>query len=213
MCGILGIVGKNPVNQLLYDGLLVLQHRGQDAAGIVTCDGNTFFMHKNNGLVKDVFQTRHMRSLVGNAGIAHVRYPTAGSSSAAEAQPFYVAKTYATQLIPLLPAEIPSEQLKTLAAFVILFLAVLLIASLLCIALSGVIKKIGLNWLNRGIGALFGFARGLLIVCVLVFLAGLTNFPKDARWTNAMFSSPLEALVKSMLPLVPQTVAKHVKYD
>lgn len=126
---------------------------------------------------------------------------------------FYVAKTYASQLIPLLPAEIPSEQLKTLAAFVILFLAVLLIASLLCIALSGVINKIGLNWLNRGIGAMFGFARGLLIVCVLVFLAGLTNFPKDVRWTNAMFSSPLEALVKSMLPLVPQTVAKHVKFD
>ncbi|SNR70614.1 amidophosphoribosyltransferase [Methylobacillus rhizosphaerae] len=90
MCGIIGVVGKNPVNQLLYDGLLVLQHRGQDAAGIVTCDGNTFFMHKNNGLVQDVFQTRHMRSLIGNAGIAHVRYPTAGSSSAAEAQPFYV---------------------------------------------------------------------------------------------------------------------------
>lgn len=90
MCGILGIVGKNPVNQLLYDGLLVLQHRGQDAAGIVTCEGNTFFMHKSNGLVKDVFQTRHMRSMIGNAGIAHVRYPTAGSSSAAEAQPFYV---------------------------------------------------------------------------------------------------------------------------
>lgn len=90
MCGIIGLVGKTPVNQLLYDGLLVLQHRGQDAAGIVTCEGNTFFMHKSNGLVKDVFQTRHMRSLVGNAGIAHVRYPTAGSSSAAEAQPFYV---------------------------------------------------------------------------------------------------------------------------
>ena len=68
----------------------MLQHRGQDAAGIVTTDGNTFFMHKNNGLVKDVFQTRHMRSLIGNVGIAHVRYPTAGSSSAAEAQPFYV---------------------------------------------------------------------------------------------------------------------------
>ena len=90
MCGIIGVVGKRPVNQLLYDGLLVLQHRGQDAAGIVTCDGNTFFMHKNNGLVQDVFQTRHMRNLQGNAGIAHVRYPTAGSSSAAEAQPFYV---------------------------------------------------------------------------------------------------------------------------
>ncbi len=90
MCGIIGIVGKNPVSQSLYDGLLVLQHRGQDAAGIVTCDGGTFYMHKNNGLVQDVFQTRHMRSLLGNAGIAHVRYPTAGSSSAAEAQPFYV---------------------------------------------------------------------------------------------------------------------------
>ena len=90
MCGIIGVVGKRPVNQLLYDGLLVLQHRGQDAAGIATCDGNTFYMHKNNGLVQDVFQTRHMRNLQGNAGIAHVRYPTAGSSSAAEAQPFYV---------------------------------------------------------------------------------------------------------------------------
>jgi amidophosphoribosyltransferase len=90
MCGIIGVVGKNPVNQLLYDGLLVLQHRGQDAAGIATCEGSTFHMHKGNGMVQDVFQTRHMRSLKGNAGIAHVRYPTAGSSSAAEAQPFYV---------------------------------------------------------------------------------------------------------------------------
>lgn len=126
---------------------------------------------------------------------------------------FYVAKTYTTQLIPLLPANIPSESLKVLAAFVILFLGVLLISSLLCIALSGILKKIGLNWLNRGIGALFGFARGLLIVCVLVFLAGFTSFPKDARWTNAMFSAPLEALVKTLLPLVPQTVAKYVAYD
>lgn len=90
MCGVVGIVGKNPVNQMLYDGLLVLQHRGQDAAGIATCDENRFYMHKNNGLVQDVFQTRHMRNLLGNVGIAHVRYPTAGSSSAAEAQPFYV---------------------------------------------------------------------------------------------------------------------------
>ena len=90
MCGIIGIVGKQPVNQLLYDGLLVLQHRGQDAAGIVTCDSNTFYMHKSNGMVQDVFRTRHMRNLVGTAGIAHVRYPTAGTSSAAEAQPFYV---------------------------------------------------------------------------------------------------------------------------
>jgi membrane protein required for colicin V production len=125
----------------------------------------------------------------------------------------YVARTYATQLIPLLPVDIPSEALKILAAYVIVFFGVLLVASLLIIALSSLIKKIGLNWLNRGVGAVFGFARGLLIVCVLVFLAGLTSLPKDARWTDAMFSSPLEALVKSMLPFVPQMVAKHVSYD
>jgi amidophosphoribosyltransferase len=91
MCGILGLVAQTPVNQLLYDGLLVLQHRGQDAAGIVTAQGNTFHMHKGNGLVRDVFRTRNMRALLGNIGIGHVRYPTAGSSeSPAEAQPFYV---------------------------------------------------------------------------------------------------------------------------
>ena len=91
MCGIVGIVSKNPVNQLLYDGLTVLQHRGQDAAGIVTADGRTFHMHKDKGLVRDVFRTRDMRGLTGNMGIAHCRYPTAGSAaSAAESQPFYV---------------------------------------------------------------------------------------------------------------------------
>ncbi|HUW28355.1 MAG TPA: amidophosphoribosyltransferase [Sulfuriferula sp.] len=95
MCGILGIVSHNPVNQLLYDGLLVLQHRGQDAAGIVTAEGNTFHMHKANGLVRDVFRTRDMRNLLGNAGIGHVRYPTAGdAASSAEAQPFYVNSPY-----------------------------------------------------------------------------------------------------------------------
>lgn len=91
MCGIVGIVSKSPVNQLLYDGLTVLQHRGQDAAGIVTADGRTFHMHKNKGLVRDVFRTRDMRNLTGNMGIAHCRYPTAGSAaSVAESQPFYV---------------------------------------------------------------------------------------------------------------------------
>jgi len=91
MCGILGVVAQTPVNQLLYDGLLVLQHRGQDAAGIVTAEDNVLHMHKGQGLVRDVFRTRNMRSLMGNAGIGHVRYPTAGSaSSVAEAQPFYV---------------------------------------------------------------------------------------------------------------------------
>jgi amidophosphoribosyltransferase len=91
MCGILGIVARSPVNQLLYDGLLLLQHRGQDAAGIVTSEHKTFHMQKGNGMVRDVFRTRNMRSLPGNVGIAHCRYPTAGSAfNSAEAQPFYV---------------------------------------------------------------------------------------------------------------------------
>jgi len=91
MCGILGIVARSPVNQLLYDGLLLLQHRGQDASGIVTSERNTFHMQKGTGMVRDVFRTRSMRSLPGNIGIAHCRYPTAGSASnSAEAQPFYV---------------------------------------------------------------------------------------------------------------------------
>jgi len=91
MCGILGIVAHSPVNQILYDGLLLLQHRGQDAAGIVTAEHNRIHMHKAPGMVRDVFRTRDMRSLPGNMGIAHCRYPTAGSAfSSAEAQPFYV---------------------------------------------------------------------------------------------------------------------------
>jgi amidophosphoribosyltransferase len=90
MCGIVGVVSNNPVNQLLYDALLLLQHRGQDAAGIATSHSNMFSMHKANGLVRDVFRTRNMRSLQGNSGIGHCRYPTAGSSSEEEAQPFYV---------------------------------------------------------------------------------------------------------------------------
>ena len=91
MCGILGVVATTPVNQLLYDGLMVLQHRGQDAAGIVTGDGGAFHMHKAPGLVRDVFRTRNMRALPGNMGIAHCRYPTAGSpQDSSESQPFYV---------------------------------------------------------------------------------------------------------------------------
>ena len=91
MCGILGVMATSPVNQLLYDGLMVLQHRGQDAAGIATAEGNTFHLHKGPGLVRDVFRTRNMRALPGNWGIGHVRYPTAGSAySFAESQPFYV---------------------------------------------------------------------------------------------------------------------------
>lgn len=98
MCGIIGIVGKDPVNQMIYDGLTVLQHRGQDAAGIMTCDETRLHLRKDNGLVRDVFHTRHMLRLQGNVGIGHVRYPTAGSSSSAEAQPFYVNSPYGIAL-------------------------------------------------------------------------------------------------------------------
>ncbi|MDR0529616.1 MAG: amidophosphoribosyltransferase [Zoogloeaceae bacterium] len=99
MCGVLGVVATTPVNQLLYDGLMVLQHRGQDAAGIATADGNTFHLYKGPGFVRDVFRTRNMRALPGNWGIGHCRYPTAGSAwNFAEAQPFYVNSPFGIAL-------------------------------------------------------------------------------------------------------------------
>ena len=98
MCGIIGMVARSPVNQAIYDGLTVLQHRGQDAAGIITCEGGRLHLRKNNGLVRDVFHTRHMLRLYGNMGIGHVRYPTAGCESSAEAQPFYVNSPYGISL-------------------------------------------------------------------------------------------------------------------
>ena len=95
MCGVLGLVAHEPVNQSLYDGLQMLQHRGQDAAGIVTTQNGCFHMHKGKGMVREVFRTRNMRDLHGHAGIAHVRYPTAGNAgSSAEAQPFYVSSPF-----------------------------------------------------------------------------------------------------------------------
>ncbi|MET3999409.1 amidophosphoribosyltransferase [Marinobacterium sp. MBR-109] len=98
MCGIVGVVAKSFVNQTIFDALTVLQHRGQDAAGMVTCEGDRFFLRKDNGLVNEVFRTRHMKKLNGNMGIGHVRYPTAGSNSSAEAQPFYVNSPYGIAL-------------------------------------------------------------------------------------------------------------------
>jgi len=99
MCGIVGVVATTPVNQLLYDALQLLQHRGQDAAGIATANEKTFHMFKGNGLARDVFRTRNMRSLPGISGIAQVRYPTAGSASnPEEAQPFYVNAPFGVTL-------------------------------------------------------------------------------------------------------------------
>jgi len=98
MCGIVGIVSNHPVNQQIYDALTVLQHRGQDAAGMVTTDGRKLHLRKGNGLVRDVFHLQHMQRLVGPIGIGHVRYPTAGSASSAEAQPMYVNSPYGITL-------------------------------------------------------------------------------------------------------------------
>jgi amidophosphoribosyltransferase len=100
MCGIVGVIAGSPVNQLIYDALLLLQHRGQDAAGIVTASGTKFFMHKARGMVRDVFRTRNMRALPGNAGLGQVRYPTAGNAySEEEAQPFYVNAPFGVVLV------------------------------------------------------------------------------------------------------------------
>jgi amidophosphoribosyltransferase len=90
MCGIVAMVGRSNVQYDLYDALSLLQHRGEDAAGMVTCEGDTLHQRKSNGLIRDVFRQEHMNSLRGNMGIAHSRYPTAGTSSSAEAQPMYV---------------------------------------------------------------------------------------------------------------------------
>ncbi len=100
MCGIVGVVSDAPVNQLIYDALLLLQHRGQDAAGIVTQQERKFYMHKAKGLVRDVFRTRNMRALPGNCGLGQVRYPTAGNAySEEEAQPFYVNAPFGIVLV------------------------------------------------------------------------------------------------------------------
>jgi len=100
MCGIVGVISRSPVNQLIYDALLLLQHRGQDAAGIVTMQGTKCFMHKARGMVRDVFRTRNMRALPGRVGLGQVRYPTAGNAySEEEAQPFYVNAPFGIVLV------------------------------------------------------------------------------------------------------------------
>jgi amidophosphoribosyltransferase len=100
MCGIVGVISKQPVNQLIYDALLLLQHRGQDAAGIVTMQGTKCFMHKARGMVRDVFRTRNMRALPGQVGLGQVRYPTAGNAyNEEEAQPFYVNAPFGIVLV------------------------------------------------------------------------------------------------------------------
>ena len=162
MCGIVGVVAKNAVNQLLYDGLLVLQHRGQDAAGIVTADGANFRSHKGPGMVRDVFRTRNMRALAGFLGV---------------------------------------------------FVAVLLAMSVLAIVASKLVKSAGLGLEDRLLGGVFGLARGLLVVTVIVLLAGLTALPRQAVWRNAILSGPLVAFAGMIKAWLPAELAQRITYD
>lgn len=124
-----------------------------------------------------------------------------------------VAKTYAVDVAVMLPESIPNQGLRMVAAFAMVFLGILLIASLLAIAVSELFRQVGLGWLDRGLGAVFGLARGLLIVGVLVLMGGMTSLPQEPRWRNAMFSAPLEAMVMATKHWLPQEMAKHIKYD
>jgi len=126
---------------------------------------------------------------------------------------FFVAKTYTLELAPLLPKAIPTQTLQYLAAFVILFLATLLISALLSIALSQIFKTVGLGWLDSVLGGFLGTLRGVLIVGILVFLGGLTELPKEPAWRSAMFSAPLEAMVTSAYPWIPPAIVSHVKFE
>lgn len=125
----------------------------------------------------------------------------------------FVAKTYTNQVLPFVPDSIPGEGLKVLAAFVILFIASLLITGLISMAISSLFSGVGLGWLNNLLGSFFGFARGLIIACVIVFLLGFTSMPEDERWKNAMFSATIETIVLGVLDYAPEFIRDKVKYE
>jgi len=126
---------------------------------------------------------------------------------------FWLANIYTVRFAPMLPEAIPSESLRFLAAFVILFLVALLVMSLLTIGISELVKTVGLSMIDRGLGAVFGLARGVLIVLVLVLLGGLTSLPRQSAWQNAMFSAPLEAFASIAKPWLPDDLSKRIQYD
>ncbi len=126
---------------------------------------------------------------------------------------FWVAMTYVTDIARLLPASVPNDSVRMLAAFVILFLGALLVMSLVTMALAELVKSLGLGVMDKGLGAVFGLARGVLIVTVLVLLAGLTTLPKQAFWRSAMFSAPLEAFALSVKPWLPEDLGKRISYE
>ncbi|MBF5038035.1 CvpA family protein [Methylophilus sp. 13] len=126
---------------------------------------------------------------------------------------FYLANRFNSQVIAYMPEQIPGEAIKAMAAFLLVFLLVLFVCTLLALLLTTLIKAVGLGGLNRILGGAAGALKGLLIVCILVMLAAMTELPKDPRWSNAMFSAPIEVLVLKLLPWMPSSIAKHVHLD
>ena len=126
---------------------------------------------------------------------------------------FIVAKLYTVQLSNLLPDSIPNDSLRYLAGFIILFLATLLIFTLLSIALSQVVKVAGMGWVDRLLGGFFGFVRGVFIVTIVVMLCGLTTLPQHPAWRSALLSAPIEAMVGKLLSWMPAVVAEKVHFE
>lgn len=126
---------------------------------------------------------------------------------------FVVASMFATEFAPLASGLTSSPQLGMLAAFLSLFLVTLIVMSLLGLALSKLVRAAGLGFVDRSLGALFGFIRGLLIVVAAVLAAGLTPAPRHAEWRNALFSAPLQAVALGLRPWLPQGLAKRIQYD
>ena len=123
------------------------------------------------------------------------------------------ARYYGISAAGMLPSALPNENLRVVAGFLIVFVSVLLITSLLAVAISEVVRRIGLGLIDRGLGFLFGCARGLLIVGVMVLLGGMTSLPQRPEWRDAMFSAPLEAMVMTAVPWLPADMTKHLKFD
>ena len=126
---------------------------------------------------------------------------------------FWAANAYTAKIAPLLPEVVPTESVRYVAAFVLLFLGALLLMSLVTIALAELVKTLKLGAFDKGLGALFGVLRGGLIVLTLVLLAGMTSLPRQGFWRNAMFSAPLEAFAADVKPWLPEGLSKRISYE
>ncbi|MEO1767569.1 CvpA family protein [Thiobacter aerophilum] len=126
---------------------------------------------------------------------------------------FWMASLYAGEVAPLLPSTIPSGQLRMLAAWLLVFFAALFMMTVLSITVGQFLKLLGVGPLDRLLGALFGFARGMVIVLALMVVAGLTSLPRHPEWRNATFSAPLEALVTLLRPWLPEAIGREIKYE